>query len=387
MHRRIILTIVMLLGLTQMATAQNIDTIAKNAYMLDAETGTILLDKNSNMPFPPASMSKLMTIYMAFDQLREGNIGLEDEVTVSREQWRRLNNLGSTMFLGSGDTVTVHDLLRGIIVLSGNDAAVVLAEYIGDDETAFAGWMNDKAAELGMKNSHFVNAHGLPAEGHQMSARDLAILAQAMVTEFPEYYKMFGEKTYLYKNFTGNMYNRNPLLGRFEGADGLKTGHTDEAGYCLTASAERDGRRVILVLAGMGSKAERQRESQKLMSQAFRNFSNYSLFKAGETVDSVDVWLGQDEIVPLVIEEDVKLTMTRRQNSGMKVTLEYMSPIPAPIAKGQPIATLTVSAPTMEDKKFELVAGKAVEEVSGFGRLGSALSYMLFGATPTPVSQ
>lgn len=387
MHRRIILTIVMLLGLTQMAAAQNIDTIAKNAYMLDAETGTILLDKNSNMPFPPASMSKLMTVYMAFEQLREGNIGLDDEITVSRAQWRRLNNLGSTMFLGSGDVVTVQDLLRGIIVLSGNDAAVVLAEYIGDDETAFAGWMNDKAAELGMKNSHFVNAHGLPADGHQMSARDLAILAQTMVNEFPEYYKMFGETTYLYKNFTGNMYNRNPLLGKFEGADGLKTGHTDEAGYCLTASAERDGRRVILVLAGMGSKAERQRESQKLMSQAFRNFSNYSLFEAGETVDSVDVWLGQDEIVPLVIEEDVKLTMTRRQHSGMKVTLEYLSPIPAPIAKGQPIATLTVSAPTMEDKKFELVAGKAVEEVSGFGRLGSALSYMLFGSTPTPASQ
>ena len=385
MQSRIILTIVMLLGLTQMAAAQNIDTIAKNALMLDAETGTILLDKNSDMPFPPASMSKLMTVYMAFDQLRAGNIGLEDEVTVTREQWKRLNNLGSTMFLGSGDTVTVHDLLRGIIVLSGNDAAVVLAEYIGDDETAFAGWMNDKAAELGMKNSHFVNAHGLPADGHQMSARDLAILAQTMVNEFPEYYKMFAETTYLYKNFTGNMYNRNPLLGRFEGADGLKTGHTDEAGYCLTASAERDGRRVILVLAGMGSKAERQRESQKLMSQAFRNFSNYSLFKAGDTVDSVDVWLGQDEIVPLVIEEDVKLTMTRRQRSGMKVTLEYMSPIPAPIAMGQPIATLTISAPTMEDKKFELVAGKAVEEVSGFGRLGSALSYMLFGAAPTPV--
>ena len=381
MQRRLLFLISFLFSIGTFANAQDIDTIAKNAIMIDAETGTVLLEKNSDYPFPPASMSKLMTVYMAFDQIRAGNISLEDEVTVSREQWRRLNNLGSTMFLGSGDVVTVHDLLRGIIVLAGNDAAVVLAEYIGDEESAFAAWMNDKAVEIGLKDSHFVNAHGLPADGHRMSARDLARLAQVLVNEFPELYKMFGETTYLYKQFTGNMYNRNPLLGKFEGADGLKTGHTDEAGYCLTASAERDGRRIILVLAGLNSMSERQFESQKLLGRAFRTYKNYSLFKAGDTVDSADVWLGKEGVVPLVIEQDVKLTLDRRQRDGMKVTLDYMTPIEAPIIKGQPIATMTVTAPTLEPKVYELVAGRDVEAVGGFGRLGAALSYMIFGSS------
>ena len=216
-----------------------------------------------------------------------------------------------------------------------------------------------------------------------MSARDLARLTLRLVTDFPDLYPMFAERRYLYKDHTGNQYNRNPLLGRFEGADGLKTGSTEEAGYCLTASAERDGRRLILVLAGLKNKSERNRESQRLMGVGFRMFDNYHLFTAGETVDHADVWLGERATVPLVVNSNQALTLSKRQRSGMKVTVEYNSPIPAPIAKGQPIAIMTITAPTMEPKVVELVAGGDVTAVSGFGKLGAALKYMLFGAMPT----
>lgn len=388
MFKYILISLAMLSGLiSPHAQAQTIDTIARNAILMDAETGTILLNKNSDQAFPPASMSKLMTIYMAFDQIKTGQASLQDTVTITNDQWRRwrimFKNEGSTMFLAVKDTVTLEELLRGVIVLSGNDASVAIAEHFAGDEAAFASWMNEKAIEIGLKDSHFVNSTGWPAEGHKMSARDLARLSHLLATNFPDLYPMFGERQYLYKDHTGNQYNRNPLLGSFEGADGLKTGHTEEALYCLTASAERDGRRLILVLAGLNSKSERNRESQRLMGVGFRMFDNYHLFQAGETVDHADVWLGERATIPLVVADAQALTLSKRQRSGMKVTVEYSSPIPAPIIKGQPIAVMTITAPTMEPRTIELVAGDDVAAVNGFGKLGAALKYMLFGAIPT----
>ena len=388
MLKHILISLALLSGLLSSQTqAQTIDTVARNAILMDAETGTILLEKKSEELFPPASMSKLMTIYMALDQIKAGQASLHDKITITNDQWARwrkmFKNEGSTMFLAVNDTVTLEELLRGVIVLSGNDASVAIAEHLAGDEVAFADWMNTTAKDIGLKDSFFVNSTGWPAKGHVMSARDLAHLTLLLATEFPDFYPMFGERQYLYKDHTGNQYNRNPLLGNFDGADGLKTGHTEEALYCLTASAERNGRRLILVLAGLNSKAERKRESQRLMGIGFRMFNNYHLFQAGETVDHADVWLGERATVPLVVQADQALTLSKRQRSGMKVTVNYSNPIPAPILKGQPIATMTMSAPGLEATIVELVAGEDVVAMNGFGKLGAALKYMLFGAIPS----
>lgn len=390
MFKHILISLTLLSGLiSSQAYAQTIDTVARNAILIDVETGTILLEKKSEELFHPASMSKLMTIYMALDQIKLGQASLQDKITISNDQWARwrkmFKNEGSTMFLAVNDVVTLEDLLRGVIVLSGNDASVAIAEHLAGDEAAFADWMNETAKEIGLKDSFFVNSTGWPAKDHYMSARDLAHLSKLLVTEFPDFYPMFGEHQFLYKEHTGNQYNRNPLLGNFEGADGLKTGHTKEALYCLTASAERDGRRLILVLAGLNSKAERKRESQRLMGVGFRMFENYHLFQAGETVEHADVWLGERSTVPLVIQDDQALTLSKRQRSGMKVTINYSNPIPAPIFKGQPIATMTMASPGLEPKIVELVAGEDVAAMNGFGKLGAALKYMLFGAMPDAV--
>lgn len=362
------------------AHAQRMATPAKYAVLLDTSTGSILFEKDADTPFPPASMSKLMTIYYAFDAIKQGELALDDEVVVSDETWRQWNNRGSTMFLRAGDVVTVADLLRGIIVLSGNDACVVLAEHMAGSEEIFVDWINGKATELGLTNSHFTNSNGWPAEGHVMTARDLAILSYRLSTDFPELYPMFAEREYLYKEFRSNRYNRNPLLGRFPGADGLKTGHTEESGYGLAASAERDGRRLVLVVGGLTSTSERMRESQRLMQYGFRNFSHYPLFRAGETVDYAEVWLGGSATVPLVVGDDVAITMSRRQRAQMKVSIEYMNPVPAPIQKGQAIGDLVVEMPGRESVRVPLLAGEEIEEVGGFGKIGAAFQYMLFGS-------
>jgi len=362
------------------AHAQRMATPAKHAVLLDTSTGSVLYEKDADTPFPPASMSKLMTVYYAFDAIKQGELSLDDEVVVSDETWREWNNRGSTMFLRAGDVVTVADLLRGIIVLSGNDACVVLAEHMAGSHEIFVDWLNGKATDLGLKNSNFVNANGWPAEGHVMTARDLATLSYRLTTDFPELYSMFAEREYLYKDFNKNKYNRNPLLGRFPGADGLKTGHTEESGYGLAASAERDGRRLVLIMSGMASKNERMRESQRLMQYGFRNFSHYPLFRAGETVDYAEVWLGDSATVSLVLDSDVAITMSRRQRAQMKVSIEYFNPVAAPIQKGQKVGELVVEMPGRETVRTPLLAGGAVEDVGGFGKIGAAFQYMLFGS-------
>lgn len=377
----------MALGLmTAPVFAQSMATPARQAILLDASTGSILFEKDADTPFPPASMSKLMTVYYAFDAIKRGDMSLDDEVVVSDETWREWNNRGSTMFLRARDVVSIADLLRGIIVLSGNDACVVLAEHMAGSHELFVDWLNAKAVDLGMTGSHFENANGWPAEGHVMTARDLATLSYRLSVDFPDLYPMFAEREFLYKDFRSNRYNRNPLLGRFPGADGLKTGHTEESGYGLAASAEREGRRLVLVVGGLTSTSERTRESQRLMQYGFRNFSHYPLFRAGETVDHAEVWLGESATVPMAIGEDLAITMSRRQRAEMKVSVSYLNPVAAPIVRGQQIGELIVEMPGREAVRLPLVAGQAVEEVGGFGKLGAAFEYLLFGSAGSEVS-
>jgi D-alanyl-D-alanine carboxypeptidase (penicillin-binding protein 5/6) len=363
------------------ASAQSISTPARHALLLDASTGSVLFEKDADTAFPPASMSKLMTVYLAFDAIKNGEMRLDDEVVVSDEAWREWNNRGSTMFLRARDVVTVADLLRGIIVLSGNDACVVLAEHMAGAQETFVDWLNAKAVDLGMTSSHFANANGWPAEGHVMSARDLATLALHLATDFPDLYPMFAEREFLYKDFRSNRFNRNPLLGNFPGADGLKTGHTEESGYGLAASAEREGRRLVLVVGGLGSTAERMRESQRLMQYGFRNFSTYPLFRTGETVEHAEVWLGEDLTVPMVIGEDLSITMSRRQRAEMKVSAEYTNPVAAPITQGQKLGELIVDLPGRQPIRLPLLAGRTVGDVGGFGKIGAAFEYLLFGSS------
>lgn len=251
----------------------------------------------------------------------------------------------------------------------------------------FVDWLNAKAVELGMTNSHFENANGWPAEGHVMSARDLATLSLRLATDFPDLYPMFGEREFLYKDFRSNRFNRNPLLGRFPGADGLKTGHTEESGYGLAASAEREGRRLILVVGGLTSTSERMRESQRLMQFGFRNFSHYPLFRAGETVEHAEVWLGEDATVPMAIAEDLAITMSRRQRAEMKVSVNYINPVTAPIERGQKLGDLTVEMPGRPIVTVPLIAAESVDEVGGFGKIGAAFEYFLFGSSRAVVEK
>jgi len=367
--------------------AQAVDTSAEHAIMIELDTGDILFSKEPDARIPPASMAKMMTVYIAFEQIAEGSLSLEDTTVVSEQAWKRwAGSEGSLMFLGVNEEVSVHDLLMGIVVSSGNDACTVLAEMLAGTEEAFAMWMNEKAAELGMENSHFENASGWPHPDQHTTVRDLARLAEATVRDFPELYtEYYPKKSFTYgKDFrTGDpitQSNRNPLLYRMDGADGLKTGHTEAAGYGLAASAERDGRRLVLVIAGLGSQAARARESQSVLEYGFRAFDTYTLFEAGEAVGEADVWLGSVPKLPLVVDETIKLTLSRRTRAGLKMVLSYDNPVPAPIAQGTPVATVEVSAPDMEPLSIPVVAGAPVEQVGGFGRIGAALQYLLFGS-------
>jgi len=373
--------IVGMLGVQQTAYAQGFGTAARHAVLLDATAGQVLFEKDADTPFPPASMSKLMTLYVAFDAIRNNELRLEDPVVVSDQAWRDWNNRGSTMFLRAGDTVTVQDLLRGIIVLSGNDACVVLAEHMAGTRDLFVDWMNAAAQRIGMTGSVFKNANGWPAEGHVMTARDLATLALKLTTEFPDLYPMFSEREFLYKDFKSNRYNRNPLLGQFPGADGLKTGHTEESGYGLTASAERDGRRLVLVLGGLTSISERRRESARMLQYGYRNFKTYPLFRAGEVVTTADTWLGETPIVEMSLDRDLRLTLSRAQRAQMTVSVQHINPIPAPIVAGSEVGTLTVNMPGRDPLQFPLIAKNGIDEIGGFGRLGAAFEYYVFGST------
>ncbi len=363
-------------GWTQTAPAQSIETPAKQAILIDDRTGAILLTKNAYDPMPPSSMSKLMTLYMVFEQLAAGGLKLDDEFSVSKKAWRMG---GSKMFVRVNTQVSIEDLLRGVIVQSGNDACIVLAEGLAGSEDAFVAEMNRKAEEIGLKNSRFVNATGWPADGHEMSPEDLAKLSQLLIHKFPQYYHYFKEKNFKYNKIQQG--NRNPLLYKNMGSDGLKTGHTEAAGYGLTASAVRGERRLILVVNGLKSVSQRARESERLLKWGFREFNNYAMFKSGETVSEAEVWLGEAGTVPLIADGDVTVTLPRKHRANMKVAVVYDGPIPAPIAQGDRIAKLTISTPGSDPTEIPLYAGESVGQLGFMGRVFAALGHLVWGAT------
>ncbi len=363
------------------AFGQTFETNAKQVILIDYDTGTVLFEKNPDATMFPASMSKIMTALLVFDKLRDGSLTLEANLPVSEKAWRMG---GSKMFVRVGEEVSVEDLLRGIIVQSGNDASIVVAEAIGGSEEAFAELMTERGREIGLENTVFRNATGWPDPDHVTTARDIAKLADFVIREYPEYYGYYSEREFTYgKSLDGKpitQSNRNPLLYQGVGADGLKTGHTEAAGFGLAASGLRNGRRLIMVIHGMESVRERSQESRRLFDWGFREFANYALFKAGETVDSATVWLGDKPEVPLVLEDDFTVTLPRGSRNGMKVVVKYQGPVPTPIAKGQQIATLEVSGPGFDTINRPLYAAEDVGRLAFFGRIGSAIKFIIFGA-------
>ncbi|SPH20740.1 D-alanyl-D-alanine carboxypeptidase DacC [Ascidiaceihabitans donghaensis] len=365
------------------------ETRATAAYVIDQTTGTVLLNKNADTPLPPASMSKLMTLYIAFEAVKRGknNGGLDllEELPVSAQAQKYG---GSTLFLKAGERVKVEDLLRGIIVLSGNDACAVIAEALSPDgtEAGFARMMTQRAQQMGMTNSTFANSNGWPAAGHRMSMRDLALLANRLIEDFPEFYPMFSQKEFLFdQKESSNRFNRNPLLSLNIGADGLKTGHTQEAGYGLVGSALQGNRRVIFVVSGLDSAAARAQESESIVNWAFRQFAQRGLAKAGERLATADVWMGAVPKVGLVPAEDVSVLLPVLAGSEVEAEVVYTGPIQAPIEKGQPLAELVLSPEGLPETRIPLVAESDVADGGFMARLSTAAQQLIarLNAGPT----
>ncbi len=351
-----------------------IDTEATHAFIIVAETGAVLLDKGADERIPTASLSKVMTAYVVFDMLKQGKAKLTDELPVSETAWR---TGGSKMFVPLGGRVTIDDLLHGMIVQSGNDACVVLAEGLAGSQDAFVDLMNQKAKEIGLANSHFADVDGLPNPDHYMSERDLATLAIRIINDFPEYYHYFAQKDFTFDNIKQG--NRNPLLYKDIGADGLKTGHTEESGYSLLASVHRGDRRVIVVLSGLPTMKARAEEGERLADWAFREYNDYKLFSAGEKVDDADVWLGTAAKVPLTVDRDLVVTMPRKSRKDLKVTVDYSQPVPAPVRKGQQLGKVVATAPNMATVEAPLYASNDVPRMGPFGRMAMVAAHLIWG--------
>ncbi len=347
-----------------------IETNARAAYVVDLNTGVVLEDKNSDVPLPPASMSKLMTLNMLFEALRDGRVTLEDRFSVSE----RASSLGgSTMFLNERDRPTVEELIKGIIVLSGNDACVVVAEGLAGTEEEFARQMNQRAAMLGMTSAAFVNSSGWPHPEHRISTRDLAFLATRLITEFPEYYGYFAMQEYEWDGRAPeNRFNRNPLLKLGIGADGLKTGHTEESGYGLVGSARNGDRRIVFVLAGLGSQRERAEVAEQVVNWAFRQFIEKDVAAMGETMAELSVWLGKQSTVALVAPEDISILLPALGLGEVSLTLGYQTPVQAPIEKGQKLGELVVSIEGIPENRIPLVASQDVERGGFLSRIVTA---------------
>lgn len=353
------------------------DTLAKQAIIVDTNTGTVLLDKGAEERMPTSSMSKLMTIYLVFEALKQGNLHLNDELLVSERAWKNSMDEGSRMFIQVGTKVKVEDLIRGVIVQSGNDASVALAEGVAGTEEAFVDAMNVRAKEIGLKDSHFMNATGLPDPDHYSTPRDLAVLAYRIITDFPDYYKYFSEKEFTYNKI--KQQNRDPLIGRVAGADGLKTGHTEIAGYGLVGSAKRDGRRIILVMNGLASSKDRQEEGVKLMEWAFRTFESRKIIDKGEAIDEAKVWLGESDTVPLVAAQDVTVVMPRAKRNELNLKVLYNAPLKAPVQKGDEVGKLRIEVPGQRPVEVPLVAGADDPRKGLFGRVGDRFNYLVTG--------
>jgi D-alanyl-D-alanine carboxypeptidase (penicillin-binding protein 5/6) len=362
--------------LLRLPAAQAFETSAQHLFIMDFDTGTVLVDKSGEERIPTASMSKMMTAYVVFEELKQGHIQLDTEFAVSEKAWR---TQGSKMFVPMPGRVKVEDLIRGMVIQSGNDACIVLAEGIAGSEDAFVRMMNEQAPKLGLNDSHFANVTGLPDPDHYMTAHDLAHLGAHLIQDFPEYYHYFSEIDFTYNNIKQG--NRNPLLYKNSGADGIKTGHTDEAGFGLTASVKRGDRHIIMVATGLTSMKGRSQEAENIVDRAFSEFQNFKITKPGEEIEQADVWLGDKTKVPLVTSQALTVTMDRAARKEMKVSLTYDGPIKAPIEAGQQLGTLTVTAPDMQAQTVPVVAGESVAKLGHMARIGAALSYMIWGTT------
>lgn len=366
--RLIATTLVAAIALALPASA--FETRAQAAWVYDQTTGTLLLAKNADVPLPPASMSKLMTLNMLFEALRDGRVSLETRFSVSQ---RAMAMGGSTMFLNTTDRPTVEELIKGIIVQSGNDATVVVAENLAGTEEAFARLMTERGRALGLTSSTFTNSNGWPDPAHVMSVRDLGILAVRLIEEFPEYYGYFAMAEFAFDGRAPqNNRNRNPILGRIEGADGLKTGHTVEAGYGLVGSVKQGDRRIVFVVTGLGSEAERAEEAERIANWAFRQFVERTVASSGTRLAEAAVWMGAERRVGLVPAEDVKLLLPAVMQGEFRAEVVYDGPVQAPVAAGQTLGELVISVDDMAPRRIPLVAEADVDRGGFVVRLRSA---------------
>ncbi|WP_425091068.1 D-alanyl-D-alanine carboxypeptidase family protein [Tropicimonas sp. S265A] len=352
------------------------ETRASAAYVVDLTTDTVLLSKDAEIPLPPASMSKLMTLYMLFDALEKNpSVDLDTRFGVSA---KAMAKGGSTMFLTERDRPTVEELIKGIVVQSGNDATVVVAEGLAGTEDAFARLMTEKAQSLGMTQSTFANASGWPDPRHRMSMKDLAILTERIIEDYPQYYGYFALSEWGFdERAPKNRYNRNPLLNLGIGADGLKTGHTQEAGYGLVGSAQQGARRIVFVVTGLESERERAEESERIVSWAFRQFVQRQLASEGTRLADLPVWVGAQSSVGAVAPETIAPLVPLLATGSLTTEVEANTPLEAPIAAGQEIATLVVKGPEMEPRRFPLVAETAVEKGGALVRMQAAAQVLL----------
>ena len=363
-------------GLPAICTAQILDitTPAKQVVIYDHETDEILFEKNSNNLMKPASMAKVMTSYIVFDKIKDKSLKMSDTFLVSEKAWKMG---GSRTFLELNSNVSIRDLLLGLIVQSGNDAAVVLAEGISGDEEAFAREMNRYAKLLGMQNTYFTNSTGWPHPDLQTTAKELAILSKKLIDDFPDLYKLFEEKIFTYNKIKQS--NRNPLLYTMSGADGLKTGHTMESGYGLIGSVKRNNRRVTIVINGLNSKKQRTFESKRLFNIVFRETKLLSLFKNQNSIVKADVWLGNETEVDLIAEKPFKKIITPFEFNKTKIQVEWMNPLPAPIIKGQTLGSIFISIPGKTVIKENLIATKDIGKMPSFLRIKSIVKFLLYG--------
>jgi D-alanyl-D-alanine carboxypeptidase (penicillin-binding protein 5/6) len=348
--------------------------VAARAYIvIDADTGKVIMASREEERFPPASLTKMMTSYILESELTKGNISKSDLVPVSVKAWRAP---GSRMFIQEGTQVLLSDLMKGIVIQSGNDASVAVAEYIAGSEAAFADMMNQHAVQLGMNNSHFMNATGLPAEEHYSSAKDLALLAQAIIQRYPEHYGVYSEKYFTYNKI--RQPNRNKLLWRDDSVDGLKTGHTDAAGYCLVASAKRDGMRLITVVMGTKSEEARAQESQKLLAYAFRYFRTHKLYDAGQVLETTKVWAGQQDKLRVGLTDAMAITIPRGESEQLQAVLDLDKVIKAPIQKGQSFGTLKVMLEGKLVAEAPVVALESINEAGFIQRIWDAIALFFY---------
>ena len=351
-----------------------IETKADSAIILDVNSNTILFEKNADERQGPASMSKLMLIYIVFERLQNKTLTIDQEFLVSKKAWKFG---GSKMFVNIGDMVSVENLLKGIIVQSGNDACVVLAEGLSGTEENMVDEMNEKAVEIGLTNSNFQNVTGWPHEEHYMSSKDIAYLSKLIITNFFEYYYLFAINEFTYNNI--KQFNRNKLIS-LDGYDGLKTGRTSQSGYGIVASAKRENRRIVSVVNGLNSEKERINETKKLVNWSFREFVNYDLYKSGDSIQFAKVWLGKEPFIPLVSNEDLSVTIKKKNLDKFKIKLVYETPIVSPIKKGDKLAELQlIEGDNVKIKN--IYSGKDIDKVSRFYRSFSIINYLLFGVS------